>query len=746
MSRRDRQRRRNRNRHGHGAGRIVFLGFGVVIATLAIGVLGVVGWVASVANSAPSIDELKPVNPGSSSVVYAADGTRLGFIQSDILRTQVRYADIPRTMKDATIAIEDKRFWDHKGVDFEGILRSGFKNVTTGKTVQGGSTLTMQLVRNLYTDDRARDGIEGYKRKIREAKLAEELEDEHSKDWILSKYLNNIPYGTIGGQEALGVQAAARVFFDKPAAELTLGESALLAGLPQAPSLYNPFLDAKAAMKRRNEVLDAMAGEGMITPAQAARAKARGLGVERSDFYTERREQFFFDFVRSELIEKYGVNEVRKGGLTIHTTLDLDMQKKARSAMTGVLNQPGDPSSAIVTIDQSNGYIKAMASTASYKQTKFNLAAQGHRQPGSTFKIMVLMTALRRGVDPAGTTYVSKPLKFTDPKWGPIDVATYSNTYLGSSNLVRATLASDNSVYQQLDLDLGPDQVKRTAKDMGITSKLEGYPAEGLGGLKYGVSPLEMANAYATIADGGYRNRPIAVTKVVFPDGRTDNLGKPRRKKVFSDGVTYEATKILQQNIQGGTGTAANIGCPAGGKTGTTDNFRDAWFVGFTPKLTTAVWVGYPNTQVEMFSVHGIAVAGGTFPAQIWGAYMKQVKGRFCGDFEQPQEPFESQPFFGKYATTGAPGSSADGAFSSSGAQSFETGGTKPDASGTTGGGNTGYDPGAYETPPQKAPATQAPDPTPAPAPTPTPDPAPTPAPAPAPTPTPDAGGAAPTP
>ena len=723
MSRRDRQRRRSR--HQHGAGRIVLLGASVVLAALTLGVAGIVGWVVSVANSAPAIEELKPVNPGSSSVVYAADGTRLGFIQSDILRTQVRYADIPQVMKDATIAIEDKRFWEHTGVDFEGIVRSGFKNVTTGKTVQGGSTLTMQLVRNLYTGERARDGIEGYKRKIREAKLAEELENVHSKEWILGKYLNNIPYGTVGGQEALGVQAASRVFFNKPAKDLTLSESALLAGLPQAPSLYNPFLDQAAATKRRNEVLDAMASEQMITPAQAARAKAKGLGVERSDFYTERREQFFFDFVRSELIEKYGVNEVRKGGLTIHTTLDLDMQKKARSAMTGVLNQPGDPSSAIVTIDQSNGYIKAMASTASYKDTKFNLAAQGHRQPGSTFKIMVLMTALRRGVDPNKTTYVSKPLKFTDPRWGPIDVSTYSNSYLGSVNLVRATLASDNSVYQQLDLDLGPDQVKETAKDMGIKSTLNGYPAEGLGGLEYGVSPLEMANAYATIADGGYRNRPIAVTKVVFPDGRTDNLGKPKRKKMFSDGVTHEATKILQQNIQGGTGTAANIGCPAGGKTGTTDNFRDAWFVGFTPKLTTAVWVGYPNKQVEMFSVHGIAVAGGTFPAQIWGAYMKQVKGGFCGDFKQPSEPFEAEPFFGKYATTGAPGSSASSTSGAGGAQSFETGGAQPDS---TGGATGGYSPDLYETPPQPAPTTQAPTPTP----TPTPDPAPDPGGAPA--------------
>jgi penicillin-binding protein 1A len=710
MSRRERQRRRRR--HGNGAARIVFLGLGVVAVTAAVAVLGVVGWVVSVATSAPSITELKPVNPGSTSIVYAADGTRLGFIQSDVLRTPVPASAIPQVMKDATIAIEDKRFFEHKGVDFEGIFRSALKNVTTGKTVQGGSTLTMQLVRNLYTVDRARDGIAGYKRKIREAKLAEELEDEHSKTWILSQYLNNVPYGTVGGQEALGVQAAARVFFDKAARRLTLSEAALLAGLPQAPSQYNPFLDERAARERRDDVLRAMHAERMITASEAAAAIAEPLGVEQSAYYTERKENFFFDFVRSELIEKYGANEVRRGGLKIYTTLDLDMQKQARSSMANVLNRPGDPSSAIVTIDQSNGYIKAMASTASYGETKFNLAAQGRRQPGSTFKVMVLMTALRRGVDPNSTTYVSKPLKFDDPQWGPIDVQTYSNTYLGSANLVRATLASDNSIYEQLDLDLGPEQVKETAHDMGITSELEGYPAEGLGGLKVGVSPLEMANAYATIADGGYRNRPIAVTRVTFPDGHSDDLGKPNRTKVFSDGVTYEATKILEQNIQGGTGTAAGIGCPAGGKTGTTDDFRDAWFVGFTPRLTTSVWVGYPKQQVSMTSVHGISVAGGTFPAQIWGAYMKQAKGAYCGAFEQPSEPFKATPFFGRYATTGAPSTAVDGTVDESGAQAFETGGSaapKDKTDKSSDGGKGKYPKTEYEAPPQKAPETQAP-------------------------------------
>jgi penicillin-binding protein 1A len=727
MSRRERQRRRRR--HGNGGARVLFLALGVVTATVAIVALGIVGWVVSVATSGPSLDGLQPVNPGSSSVVYAADGSRLGFIQSDVLRTPVLSSEIPQSVKDATIAIEDRRFWDHRGVDFEGLVRAGVKNVTTGGTVQGGSTLTMQLVRNLYTGDRARDGVAGYKRKIREAKLAEELENEKSKSWILAKYLNSVPYGTVGGQDAMGIQAAARVFFNKPAKDLRLHEAALLAGLPQAPSQYNPFLDPPAAKRRRDQVLRAMAKQGYIEPQAAERATRAPLGVEASRYYTERRENFFFDFVRQELIDRYGADSVRKGGLKIYTTLDLDLQREARAAMAGVLNQSTDPSSAIVSIDPANGYIRAMASSASYSKLKFNLAAQGHRQPGSTFKTMVLMTALRRGVDPDATTYVSRPLKFTDDTWGPIDVSTYSNSYIGSASIRRGTLTSDNSIYMQLDLDLGPENVKQTAKDLGIKSPLEGYPSEGLGGLKVGVSPLEMANAYATIASGGWRNRPTAMTKVVFPDGRTEDLGKPRRHRAFSDGVTYEATTILQQNIQSGTGTAANIGCPAAGKTGTTDNFRDAWFVGFTPKLSTSVWVGYPEKQIEMRSVHGISVAGGTFPAQIWGRYMKQAKGSFCGSFPQPTEAFKSSPFSGKYANMRVPPSDSgttDSTVDPSGAKKFETGGASAPGkngdgnggngqgggtgnTGTTGGNGAGFDPDLYESPPQPPPATPAP-------------------------------------
>ncbi|MEA2382282.1 MAG: penicillin-binding protein [Solirubrobacteraceae bacterium] len=713
MSRRERQRRKRRNKAG--PQRAIFLTLGLLVAVAAIGTGSVVGWVISVANSAPPLDTSKPIELGATSRVYAADGTRLGFIQANELRTPVAQTNIPQNVKDAVVAVEDRRFFDHKGVDFEGIVRAGVKNLENRHEIQGGSTLTMQLVRNLYTGEKQRT----LKRKIREAKLAEDLENLHpgrrGKLWILTKYLNSVPFGTVGGQTAVGIQAGARLFFDKPASALKLREAALLAGLPQAPSQYNPFLNASAAKARRDEVLQRMADQGYIKQVTADRTKQMGLGVKRNHYYTSRREGYFFDFVKQELIDRYGLDTVRRGGLRIDTTIDLRLQRLARKTMDGNLGA-SDRSAAIVTIDPRTGYIKAMASSSRYGDSKFNLAAQGHRQAGSTFKVMVLMAALRRGVDPNATTYTSRPLQ---AGWLPTapdySVHTYGNTYAGRINLVRATLKSDNSVYAQLDADVGPEAVRQTAYDMGIKTRLHAYPAEGLGGLTRGVSPLEMANAYATIAAQGWRHRPIAIAKVRFPDGHVDNLGKPRRHRAFSDGVTYEATKILEQNVKAGTGfpNATQIGCPAAGKTGTTDNFTDAWFVGFTPHLATSVWLGHATSRAPM-----PGVAGGTIPAKLWGQYMKQARGTFCGEFPKPKTPFHPQPFFGKYSRGG-------GTFNGNGTGNGFNNGTQgapvPGASGpgtangqptsapaqtNNGTGGQSYPPTLYESPPQQAPAT----------------------------------------
>jgi penicillin-binding protein 1A len=666
--------------------------------------MAVVVYVIAVASSAPDINSLKPVDKGSNSEVFASNGRRLGFIENDELRQPVATADLPRSLQNATVAIEDQRFYHHQGVDYEGIVRAAIKNLRSGKTVQGGSTITMQLVRNIYPVSRARN----LTRKIREAKLAEELETQHSKVWILSSYLNSVPYGTVGGQTAIGAQAAARVFFDKPARALTLAQAATLAGLPQAPSLYNPFRDPRSALSRRNDVLNRMHKLGMISAAQYAGAVASPLGVRSNDYYTARRESYFFDYVKEQLIQRYGLETVRKGGLKIYTTIDLPKQQQARDAMKGELPYQDDPSSAIVSIDPRNGYIRAMASSAKYGKVQFNYAAQGHRQAGSTFKVMVLMAALRKGVDPNTTTYVSHPLDLNTP-YGPWKVKTYSGTYGGAMNLVSATLQSDNTVYAQLDLDVGPDAVRQAAYDLGITTKLDGYPAEGLGGLRLGVSPLEMADAYATVASGGIRHKPIAIKRVVFPDGKSEDLGKPVAKRTFSEGVAYEATKILEQNVQRGTGTAAAIGCPAAGKTGTVDDYTDAWFIGFTPHLTSAVWVGYPNQKVPMYSVHGIRVAGGTFPAQIWHDYMSKAVGGDCADFTQPSQTATFQPFFGKYSRTGSSGYGYGGSGNGNGngGNGNGNGGNGGTGAGGGGGGTGAYNNRQiYESPPQPAPQT----------------------------------------
>jgi penicillin-binding protein 1A len=643
------ERQRRRRRRG-GAARVIILTLAVITAGSVIAGLSAVGYVVGIANSAPALNTLKPQDPGRISTVLASDGSRLGFIQNDVLRFTVPSSRIPQTMKNATVAIEDERFYQHKGVDFEGVVRAALKNASSGKTLQGGSTLTMQLIRTLYPGLRDKT----FQRKIHEAKLAEELENVHrgrrGKAWILTKYLNSVPYGTNGGQTAVGVQAAARAYFNKPASELTLAESALLAGLPQAPSQYNPFSNPGAATGRRNAVLRKMADVGFITRNEAQNAIESELKLQPNRYFRQKRESYFFDYVTDELVKRYGVKTVRGGGLTIKTTIDLDLQRKARAAIAKDLSFAGAPSSAIVTIDPSNGYIRTMASSAKYQDSKFNIAADAKRQPGSTFKIMALVAAVRDGADPARTSFASGPITL-GPQYGSVTINCYGGKCSGGSkNLVAGTLASDNTVYIRLALDIGPKKVVKAARDLGITSQLQGYPSETLGGLRRCCSPLEMANAYATIASGGWRNRPKAITEVRHPDGKVDDLSRPQRHKAFEAAAMYEVTKILEQNIYSrGTGARARTGCPAGGKTGTTEDNKNAWFVGYTPRLATAVWVGFPKANIPMPNLfNGGPVDGGTFPAQIWGRYMKQAKRSFCGKFVKPAQPFKAKPFKGR--------------------------------------------------------------------------------------------------
>jgi penicillin-binding protein 1A len=628
---------------------VLFVVLGVLATALLLGAVGAVAYVLSVVQSSPNIEALHPIVSGASSQVFAANGTRLGFIQTDALRSPIGWSEIPRDLKDATVAIEDQRFYKDDGVDPTGIFRAAVKDLTRGQALQGASTITMQLVRNIYLGGDQRT----LRQKIIEAKLALEYDKRHSKPQILTSYLNSVPYGTLGGQTAIGVQAASRIFFDKPAAQLNLEQSALLAGLPQAPSEYNPFLYPRAARQRRNEVLAKMAELHYVSAAQAHAAEHAPLELKRGNFYSQKRESFFFEYVRQQLVHRYGRHTVEQGGLKVYTTLDLHMQELAHKAIAEVLNEPEDPASAIVTIDPQNGYIEAMAESESYEQSQYNLASEGHRQPGSTFKAIDLADALSRGVDPNSTYYFSHTLPkgwlASEPNY---EVHTFEGTSLNKSiNLVQATLASDNTVYAQLAADLGQSTITEMAYKMGVKTHLNSYPAEAIGGLEIGVTPLEMSVVYATLADGGWRNAPIAITKVTFPDGRVDSSwGQPHRVKVLSDGVTSEETSILHQNVLGGTAVRSAIACPTAAKTGTTSELVDAWLDGYTPEYSTVVWMGYPNKRVPMTSVHGEAQQGGALPAVIWHDYMTEVVGAHCVEFPKPTEPISYQPFFGKFA------------------------------------------------------------------------------------------------
>ncbi len=676
--------RRRQRRHG-GIGAKLLLVLGGVFALLAIAAIAIASWVLDVAADAPSLASCKPIAKGGNTVLYAADGSKLGLVSSPVARSLVSIDRVPKSLQLATVAIEDQRFYQHGGVDYEGILRAALKDLEAGEPVEGGSTITQQLVRNLCIRNPERN----LERKIVEAQLAIEYSERHSRREILGSYLNIASYGTVEGSTAVGVGAASRIFFSKPVWKLRLPEAALLAGLPQAPSEYNPVLEPAAAKARRNQVLRQMEKLGYVSEERAERAMASGLRVDLDEGYFAHREPYFFDYVENRLIEEYGVNAVRRGGLEVHTTIEPELQRVGLEAMRSALPYSTDPSSALVSIDPRNGRIRAMVSSSRYGESQFNLAAQGHRQPGSTFKTFVLTTAIRQGIDPYSTYYTSKPLDLYLPQWGHWTVHTADEGYLGTVNLQQATVASDNTVFAQLDLDVGPEAVATTAHAMGIASPLDGIPAEGIGGLRVGVSPLEMSSAYATLAAGGVRRDPVAVTKVVFPDGHVERPDAERPRRVLSRPVAWEVTRLLHDNIVEGTGTAAYTGCAGqAGKTGTTDEYTDAWFAGYQPNLATVVWVGYPESNdVSMSSVHGTIVFGGTFPADIWHSLYSGA-GIPCEEFEEPSQRVSWAPYYGRYArATPADGSNLTGSGGGGGDD-------EPPPPGTAAVG--GYDPDAY--------------------------------------------------
>ena len=607
----------------------------IIVVGGIVAVAGGIGasWALSVYNSAPPLSSLQPVQKGRSSAIYAADGSLIGFIRSDNIRQPVPAKALPNTLKEATVAIEDKNFFKHGALDPEGIARAAWKDLLAGgKPVQGASTITQQLVRNLYIQN----PDETIKRKLIEAHLANDLEEAHDKEWILTAYLNTAPYGTVEGQTAVGAEAAAQTYFSKPAKDLNLTEAALIAGLPQAPSEYNPFLDPGAATQRRNEVLGTMEEQGYITTSEYSEAIDKGLGLNPGDKYQVIHDAFLFDLVQQQLIERYGINTVRNGGLKAYTTIDPVLQAKAEEAVENscyVCYPEGGPAAGLASVNPETGEIVALASTEGYaSEEQFNYAWQAHRQPGSSFKTFVLATAIKQGMDPDSTYYDgSSPKTLTLPGGGTWTVNNSEGDGGGTESLTEATVHSVNVVYAQLDLDVGPENVTQTAQEMGITSALESVPAEGIGGLAEGVTPLEMADAYATLANGGIHHDPTAISKVEFPNGKVDESGVDDGERVLTPGEAYEVTRILEGVITSGTGAGyTSIGCSAeAGKTGTSEEESDAWFVGYTPMFSTAVWVGHP--QSREYTGYGGPTAG-----PIWQSFMSAAQEGECPEFEVP--------------------------------------------------------------------------------------------------------------
>ena len=534
------------------------------------------------------------------------------------------------------MAIEDKRFYEHRGVDVRGMARALWADISNRGTVQGGSTITQQFVKNAYLTSRQTVG-----RKLIEAALAWQLEQKWSKDKILTAYLNTVYFGN----GAYGVEQASRIYFHHRAWQMKPAEAALLAGIPEDPSLWDPVAHPQAAKARRNLVLKQLYLQHYLTtsqyvnslvypmpnPSQVTLPSTQGVAAP-----------YFANYVKDQLVHTLGPRRTFGGGLRVTTTLDFDLQQAAREAISSVLPTSSGPTAALVALDAQSGAVLAMVGGENYHQNQFNLATQGERQPGSAFKPFVLATALRENISPASTLTSSKQVTINagGRLW---TVNNYEGEALGPIDLTKAIAVSDNSVFSQLTALVGPQKVAQTARDLGITTPLQGYFAIGLGAEP--ATPLEMARAYASFADGGKRidgsifgNAPRAVEEI--KSGGKVDVNRPVYRPVLSSTQADVVNQLLQGVVQSGTGTAAALpGRQVAGKTGTTENYGDAWFVGYTPQFVAAVWVGYPNKLVPMLSeFHGHAVAGGTFPALIWKAFMQKA----LAIKQVPPESFEA--------------------------------------------------------------------------------------------------------
>jgi penicillin-binding protein 1A len=592
------------------------------------------GMVIGIRSDIPQLEQVKQKERQRDGVIYDSTGKRvLARLVGSESRKIVSSDEISPVMKQAIVAIEDKRFFEHRGVDIRGIVRAVWQDVQNKRVVQGGSTITQQFVKNAYLTSKR-----SISRKLKEAALAWQLDQVWPKDKILTNYLNTIYFGN----GAYGIERAAQTYFGHGASKLTLPEAALLAGIPSDPSLYNPVTNRQATHARRREVLQAMLDQKDITYNEYRLANRTPLPqpdeIRRPGLRGPA--QYFVDYVKQQLIDRYGSGKVFGGGLRVVTTIDLGLQERARQAIAKWLPALGGPAAALVALDPRTGSVLAMVGGDNYRESQFNLAVQGERQPGSSFKPFVLATAFKQGISPT-TVFESHPVTISlgDRDWY---VRNYEGSNLGPIDLTSATIYSDNTVYAQLTQVVQPKNVVEVAHGLGITSPLKSYFAIGLGA--EAVNPLEMARAYASFANDGrrvdssiFRNRPRVVVSV------NGTKNRPVQRQVITPTNAELVNQILEQVVQYGTGKrAALVDRPVAGKTGTTENYGDAWFVGYTPQLVVAVWVGYPNTLRPMLTeFHGDPVAGGTYPALIWKSFMQAA----LRQRKDPPTSFESPPY-----------------------------------------------------------------------------------------------------
>jgi penicillin-binding protein 1A len=572
------------------------------------------------------------------SQILAADGSVLTTLRAEQNRIVVRLDDMPASLRDAVVAIEDDRFWDHRGVDLRAILRAAHRDASQGGVAEGGSTITQQYVKTALLDP-----TQTVNRKLREAVLALRLERSYSKEVILERYLNAIYFG----RGAYGAAAAAEEYFAKPVGELDLADSALLAGLIQAPSATDPYVRPDLATARRDVVLGRMLELGRIDRGahDAAVAEPLGLAPERpaaehypAAHFVEAVKQWILGDPRFGATDEDRRNLLFKGGLRVTTTLDPALQAKAEDAVWSVLPDPATaPEGALVAVEPSTGAVRAMVGGRDYFGTspfaKVNLAMGSGRQAGSTFKPFVLAAALDRGI-PLSRTYPA-PAQLTiplGPGEAPWEVHNYGDGAAGSATLTDATVWSYNTAYAELMMDVGPGRAVDMARRLGIGSPLDAVPSAVLG--TQNVTVVDMASAYATFANRGRRVAPVMVTSITRADGSVLYVNRPEATIALRSDLADQVNAVLRQVIERGTGTAARVGRPAAGKTGTAEGYRDAWFVGYTPDLAAAVWVGFAEREVSMSPpATPLAVTGGSWPAEIWQRF---VAAATAAGFEPP--------------------------------------------------------------------------------------------------------------